>query len=50
MRQMTSRYVENFRARGYFVSTVRLDEEMVRNHIRHQEKEDERYDQLKLGA
>jgi len=41
---------ENFWARGYFVSTVGLDEEMVRVYIRHQEKEDERYDQLKLGV
>ena len=41
---------ENFWARGYFVSTVGLDEEMVRAYIRHQEKEDERYDQLKLGV
>jgi putative transposase len=40
---------ENFWARGYFVSTVGLDEEMVREYIRHQEKEDEHYDQLKLG-
>ena len=42
---------ENFWARGYFVSTVglkTLDEEMVRKYIRHQEKEDEHYDQLKL--
>ncbi|MDO8265998.1 MAG: IS200/IS605 family transposase, partial [Candidatus Saccharibacteria bacterium] len=35
--------------RGYFVSTVGLDEEMVRSYIRDQEEEDERYDQLKLG-
>mgnify|MGYP000019256290 CR=1 FL=1 len=40
---------ENFWARGYFVSTVGLDEEMVRAYIRHQESEDERYEQLKLG-
>ena len=40
---------ENFWARGYFVSTVGLDEEMVRAYIRQQEKEDEHYDQLKLG-
>ena len=40
---------ESFWARGYFVSTVGLDEEMVRAYIRHQEKEDEHYDQLKLG-
>lgn len=41
---------ENFWARGYFVSTVGLDEEMVRAYIRHQEKEDEHYDQLRLGV
>jgi hypothetical protein len=40
---------ENFWARGYFVSTVGLDEEMVREYIRHREEEDEHYDQLKLG-
>ncbi|SFN25407.1 IS200/IS605 family transposase [Nitrosomonas communis] len=40
---------ENFWARGYFVSMVGLDEEMVREYIQHQEKEDEHYDQLKLG-
>ncbi|AEJ01717.1 transposase IS200-family protein [Nitrosomonas sp. Is79A3] len=39
---------ENFWARGYFVSAVGLDEEMVKAYIRDQEKEDERYDQLKL--
>jgi putative transposase len=40
---------EVFWARGYFVSTVGLDEEMVRAYIRDQEQEDERYDQMKLG-
>ena len=40
---------ESFWTRGYFVSMVGLDEEMVRACIRDQEKEDERYDQLKLG-
>jgi putative transposase len=39
---------EVFWARGYFVSTVGLDEEMVRAYIRNQEKEDERYDQMRL--
>ena len=39
---------EVFWARGYFVSTVGLDENMVRAYIRHQEGEDERYDQVKL--
>jgi putative transposase len=41
---------EVFWARGYFVSTVGLDEAMVRAYIRNQEKEDERYDQMKLGV
>jgi len=40
---------EVFWARGYFVSTVGLDEEMVRAYIRNQELDDERYDQMKLG-
>ena len=39
---------EVFWARGYFVSTVGLDEAMVRAYIRHQEEADERYDQLRL--
>jgi len=39
---------EVFWARGYFVSTVGLDETMVRAYIRSQEDEDERYDQMKL--
>ena len=41
---------ENFWARGYFVSTVGLDEAMVRAYIRNQETEDERYDQMKFGV
>jgi putative transposase len=41
---------KNFWARGFFVSTVGLDEAMVRAYIREQEKEDERYEQLKLGV
>ena len=40
---------EVFWARGYFVSTVGLDESMVRAYIRNPEHEDERYDQMKLG-
>ena len=40
---------EVFWARGYFVSPVGLDEEMVRAYIRNQEQEDARYDQMKLG-
>jgi len=41
---------EVFWARGYFVSTVGLDEEMVRAYIRHQDEEDARFDQMKLGV
>ncbi|MGB0128074.1 MAG: transposase, partial [Rhodocyclaceae bacterium] len=36
---------EHFWARGYFVSTVGLDEAVVRAYIRAQEEEDDRYDQ-----
>lgn len=39
---------QSFWARGYFVSTVGRDEEMIRKYIRDQEKEDERLEQLKL--
>ena len=39
---------EHFWARGYFVSTVGRDEEVIRNYIRSQEQEDRRADQLKL--
>jgi putative transposase len=39
---------QNFWARGYFVSTVGRDEEVVREYIRKQEKEDERIEQLSL--
>ena len=37
-----------FWARGYFVSTVGLDEVVVREYIRNQEKEDRRLEQLNL--
>ena len=40
---------EVFWARGYFVSTVGVEEEIIRTYIREQEKEDERYDQMTLG-
>ena len=40
---------EHFWARGYFVSTVGLDDPMVRAYIRNQGEEDERYDQMKLA-
>jgi putative transposase len=39
---------QHFWARGYFVSTVGRDEEVVRRYIRHQEQEDQRLDQLNL--
>ena len=39
---------QSFWARGYFVSTVGRDEELIRNYIREQEREDERLDQLGL--
>lgn len=39
---------QHFWARGYFVSTVGRDEGTIRNYIRHQEKEDERVEQLRL--
>lgn len=39
---------ENFWARGYFVTTIGLDEEMVRAYVRNQDKEDAHYDQLKV--
>lgn len=35
-------------AREYFVSTVGRDEAVIREHIRHQEQEDRRIDQLNL--
>ena len=38
----------SFWARGYFVSTVGTDEEVIRAYIRDQEKEDHRVEQLKL--
>ena len=39
---------KNFWARGYFVSTVGRDEEVIRNYIQRQEAEDRRIDQLGL--
>ena len=38
----------HFWARGYFVSTVGLDEVLIREYIHHQKHEDERLDQLGL--
>ena len=39
---------QHFWARGYFVSTVGRDEQVIREYIRHQEREDQRTDQLQL--
>ena len=39
---------EHFWARGYYVSTVGRDEEVVRAYIQNQAKEDERLEQLSL--
>ena len=39
---------QHFWARGYYVSTVGRDEEVIRNYIKRQESEDRRYEQLKL--
>ena len=39
---------EQFWARGYFISTVGKDEQMIKEYILHQEAEDKRIDQLKL--
>ena len=35
-------------ARGYFVSTVGRDEEVIRQYIKNQEAEDKRLDQMRL--
>ena len=40
---------QHFWARGYFVSTVGRDEEVIRMYIQQQEAEDKRLDQLNLG-
>jgi len=37
-----------FWARGYFASTVGRDEEVIREYIRNQEREDKRIDQMKM--
>ena len=39
---------QHFWARGYFVSTVGRDEEVIRDYIRHQEAEDQRLEQMQL--
>jgi len=39
---------QSFWARGYYVTTVGRDEEVVRNYIKHQDEEDHRIDQLDI--
>ena len=39
---------QHFWARGYFVSTVGRNEEVIRQYIKNQEAEDKRLDQLRL--
>ena len=39
---------QHFWARGYFVSTIGRDEQVVRNYIRNQDKEDKSLDQQRL--
>ena len=39
---------QKFWARGYFVSTVGLDEQTIKSYIQNQEKEDKRLDQINL--
>ena len=41
---------QSFWARGYFVSSVGRDEDVIRAYINDQEKEDQRLEQLKLGS
>jgi len=40
----------HFWARGYCVSTVGLDEQVIREYIRNQEEEEKREEQLTLGG
>ena len=39
---------QKFWARGYHVTTIGRDEDVIRAYIKHQEKEDRRLDQLDL--
>jgi putative transposase len=39
---------QHFWARGYYVSTVGLGEEAIREYVRSQEEADEKLDQLKM--
>jgi putative transposase len=47
-RKMRNFLDHKFRARGYFVTTVGRDEEMIRAYIRNQELADQQLDQLEL--
>jgi putative transposase len=40
---------QHFWARGYFVSTVGRDEEVIRRYIQRQANEDRQQDQLRFG-
>ncbi|WP_419642427.1 transposase, partial [Thiolapillus sp.] len=40
----------HFWARGYCVSTVGLDEQMIRTYIKNQEREEKRQEQLRLAG
>jgi putative transposase len=42
------KWIARFWARGFYVTTVGLDEDSVRKYIKHQEKDDQRVDQLRL--
>jgi putative transposase len=44
-RNFTGRH---FWARGYCVSTIGLDEQVIREYIRHQENEEKRQEQIQL--
>jgi putative transposase len=41
---------QHFWARGYFVSTVGRDENVIRQYVKNQEQEDQRLDQLNFVA
>jgi REP-associated tyrosine transposase len=41
---------QHFWARGYFVSTVGRDEAVIREYIKHQEREDMRLEPMKLWS
>ena len=41
---------QHFWARGYCVSTVGLDEQMIREYIKSQEREEKRQEQMRLDG